>query len=152
MNVNNQCSHLIIFTSLSLLYCNHSCNPSVRFQVSCPRDQWRAEALRDIKAGDVLEFFYPSTEWNMSQPFDCSCGSKVISSCWRDALTPDWLHDLPLLNDVDLLEANFGCKAYSIKNIEDFCRQWAYQKIKSSAWWCPLKGAFIVVLKSNVSV
>jgi hypothetical protein len=25
----------------------------------------------------VLEFFYPSTEWNMSQPFDCSCGAKV---------------------------------------------------------------------------
>ncbi|UZJ53945.1 hypothetical protein CBS101457_003265 [Exobasidium rhododendri] len=59
-----------------LLYCNHSCSPSVRFNISCPRNQWRAEALRDIQAGDILEFFYPSTEWNMSQPFDCSCGSK----------------------------------------------------------------------------
>ncbi|PWN94018.1 hypothetical protein FA10DRAFT_264613 [Acaromyces ingoldii] len=59
-----------------LLYCNHSCSPSVHFNVSGPANTWRAEALRDIHEGDVLEFFYPSTEWDMSQPFACSCGAK----------------------------------------------------------------------------
>lgn len=44
---------------------------------SADRSEWRAEALRDIKEGDVLEFFYPSTEWDMAQPFECSCGAKV---------------------------------------------------------------------------
>lgn len=60
-----------------LLYCNHSCNPTVHFNVSStnPAD-WHAQALRDISQGEVLEFFYPSTEWDMSQPFDCSCGAQ----------------------------------------------------------------------------
>jgi hypothetical protein len=33
-------------------------------------------ALIDLKAGDELNFFYPSTEWEMSQPFPCWCGSR----------------------------------------------------------------------------
>lgn len=49
----------------------------MHFDISGDRKTWKAVALRDIKAGDVLEFFYPSTEWNMAQPFDCSCGAKV---------------------------------------------------------------------------
>jgi hypothetical protein len=31
---------------------------------------------RGLKAGEELTFFYPSTEWNMNQGFDCFCGSK----------------------------------------------------------------------------
>lgn len=30
-----------------------------------------------LKEGDELTFFYPSTEWDMAQPFDCLCGSGV---------------------------------------------------------------------------
>lgn len=30
-----------------------------------------------IKAGDELSFFYPSTEWNMAQGFDCFCGTPT---------------------------------------------------------------------------
>ena len=29
-----------------------------------------------LKEGDELSFFYPSTEWDMAQPFDCLCGAK----------------------------------------------------------------------------
>ncbi len=40
-------------------------------------------ALRDIAQGEALAFFYPSTEWEMAQAFDCWCGSlnclKTIS-------------------------------------------------------------------------
>jgi hypothetical protein len=33
-------------------------------------------ALRDIAPEEELRFFYPSAEWDMDQPFQCSCGSK----------------------------------------------------------------------------
>ena len=29
-----------------------------------------------LKAGDELTFFYPSTEYDMAQPFKCRCGEK----------------------------------------------------------------------------
>ena len=32
---------------------------------------------RDLKEGDVLSFFYPSTEWHMVQPFECFCGEAA---------------------------------------------------------------------------
>ncbi len=31
---------------------------------------------RDLKVGDELTFFYPSTEWDMAQPFRCECGAE----------------------------------------------------------------------------
>jgi hypothetical protein len=33
--------------------------------------------LRPIQAGDEFTFFYPSTEWNMSQPFVCNCKTEA---------------------------------------------------------------------------
>ena len=33
-------------------------------------------ALKDLKAGDEITFFYPSTEYTMAQPFPCWCGAK----------------------------------------------------------------------------
>ena len=36
----------------------------------------RVSAERDLKEGDELTFFYPSTEWHMAQPFECLCGNK----------------------------------------------------------------------------
>ncbi|KAI1910259.1 hypothetical protein LOZ12_002052 [Ophidiomyces ophidiicola] len=71
-----------------LLYCNHSCDPNVRFVtstlVSSPKLELEAPvagvlevwSLRDIPAGEELRFFYPSTEWEMSQPFRCCCGTE----------------------------------------------------------------------------
>ena len=85
-----------------LQYVNHSCDPNVSFDMS----QLALVALKDLKAGDELTYFYPSTELTMAQPFDCACGSpKCVghvsgaSSMSRDvlaryALSPfirDWL-------------------------------------------------------------
>ena len=31
-------------------------------------------ALREIEYDEEMTFFYPSTEWQMTQPFNCYCG------------------------------------------------------------------------------
>lgn len=61
-----------------LVFCNHSCNPSLEFDMS--RFEVRVSRARDLKIGDALTFWYPSTEWDMAQPFDCTCGTE---SCKR---------------------------------------------------------------------
>jgi SET domain len=57
-----------------LQYINHSCEPNVLFNT----DTMQLEALKDISAGEELRFFYPATEWDMAQPFECLCET---SSC-----------------------------------------------------------------------
>ncbi|VDB85019.1 unnamed protein product [Peniophora sp. CBMAI 1063] len=60
-----------------LVYVNHSCDPNTAFDLSSPdRSQWNLRALKSIKEGEQLTFFYPSTEWAMDQPFDCRCGAS----------------------------------------------------------------------------
>lgn len=54
-----------------LQYINHSCNPNVFFDTT----QMQLIALKEIQPGDELMFFYPSSEWQMTQPFDCFCGT-----------------------------------------------------------------------------
>ncbi|MBP6431725.1 MAG: SET domain-containing protein-lysine N-methyltransferase [Ferruginibacter sp.] len=54
-----------------LQYINHSCNPSVFFDTTT----MQLIALQDLNEGDEFTFFYPSTEWDMAQPFVCNCGS-----------------------------------------------------------------------------
>ncbi|KAJ7281935.1 hypothetical protein C8J57DRAFT_1298947 [Mycena rebaudengoi] len=59
------------------LYVNHSCEPNIAFDLSSGDPmEWHIRALKDINAGDPLTFFYPSTEWEMAQAFDCQCGAK----------------------------------------------------------------------------
>ncbi len=53
-------------------YINHSCEPNVFFNTST----MELVTLKEIAPGDELTFFYPSTEWDMAQPFVCNCGSK----------------------------------------------------------------------------
>ena len=53
-----------------LQYINHSCAPNVFFDTS----SMQLICLQPLRAGDELTFFYPSTEWEMSQPFVCNCG------------------------------------------------------------------------------
>ncbi len=55
-----------------LQYINHSCNPNVFFNTT----SMELVALKEIQPGDELLFFYPSTEWDMVQPFDCYCNSS----------------------------------------------------------------------------
>jgi hypothetical protein len=31
---------------------------------------------RELKKGDALSFFYPSTEWDMDRGFGCLCGEE----------------------------------------------------------------------------
>ncbi len=54
-----------------LQYINHSCAPNVFFNT----DTMELMALKELQPGDELTFFYPSTEWDMSQPFVCNCKS-----------------------------------------------------------------------------
>lgn len=57
----------------NLVFCNHSCDPSVVFDTS------KLEVRvgdRPLKRGQDLTFFYPSTEWDMTQPFQCNCGAS----------------------------------------------------------------------------
>ena len=54
-----------------LRYLNHSCAPSVLVDT----ERLEVVAARDLAAGDELTFFYPSTEWEMAQPFACQCGA-----------------------------------------------------------------------------
>ncbi|KAJ5223901.1 hypothetical protein N7468_008443 [Penicillium chermesinum] len=89
-----------------LVFCNHSCAPSLVFDMS--RMEVRVIDERPLKAGDALTFFYPSTEWDMDQPFHCTCGAEECRG-WisgakdmpRDVLKQYWLnpHIAALLNE-----------------------------------------------------
>ena len=53
-----------------LQYINHSCNPNVFFDTRT----MQLVALKELRPGEEMTFFYPSTEWKMTQPFQCYCG------------------------------------------------------------------------------
>lgn len=55
-----------------LVFCNHSCDPSVVFDTS--KLEVRA-GEKGLKKGQDMTFFYPSSEWDMQQPFQCNCGT-----------------------------------------------------------------------------
>jgi SET domain len=54
-----------------LQYINHGCDPNVFFNTTT----MQLVALRTLQADEEMMFFYPSTEWRMTQSFDCYCGS-----------------------------------------------------------------------------
>lgn len=62
----------IILKPQFLQYINHSCDPNVFFDTST----FKLVCLKPIQAGEEMRFFYPSTEWDMAQPFVCNCGSS----------------------------------------------------------------------------
>jgi hypothetical protein len=49
---------------------NHSCRPNTVLDT----ETRQVMACRAIAAGEMLTFFYPSTEWHMDRPFVCQCG------------------------------------------------------------------------------
>ncbi|PVH83830.1 hypothetical protein DL98DRAFT_104568 [Cadophora sp. DSE1049] len=59
-----------------LVYINHSCEPSLTFDLS-PTSLGIFAGPKGLKPGDELTFFYPSTEWDMAQGFDCFCGAET---------------------------------------------------------------------------
>lgn len=54
-----------------LRHLNHACRPNTVLDTGSRS----VSASRDIAAGEMLTFFYPSTEWEMSRPFLCQCGA-----------------------------------------------------------------------------
>ncbi|CAK7209520.1 hypothetical protein SCUCBS95973_000468 [Sporothrix curviconia] len=79
-----------------LLYINHSCEPSLLFDTSS-RNVWVGP--KGLRVGDELTFFYPSTEWDMAQPFTCFCGTPSCRgriagarNMSRDQLAGLWLN------------------------------------------------------------
>lgn len=69
IQINN---HESIEESSHIAHMNHSCVPNVLIDIS----QMELRAIRDIEPGEELTFFYPSTEWDISTPFQCLCGSS----------------------------------------------------------------------------
>ena len=69
-SVESPCGRHIDLNS-DLFYGNHSCRPTLEFDVA--QMEVRVSRHRDLGVGDVLSFFYPSTEWLMVQPFACFC-------------------------------------------------------------------------------
>jgi hypothetical protein len=55
-----------------LQYINHSCDPNVFFDTTTKE----VTVLKPIEIGEEVTFFYPSTEWSMSQAFECLCKSE----------------------------------------------------------------------------
>ncbi|KAI4664215.1 uncharacterized protein J4E79_003717 [Alternaria viburni] len=69
---------LHIELNCDLVYINHSCKPSLVFDMQ----RWEvrvSEQGEGLKEGDELTFFYPSTEWSMAQPFECLCKTEVCA-------------------------------------------------------------------------
>jgi hypothetical protein len=62
----------ITLQPLFLQYINHSCEPNVFFNTTT----MQLTALKEINKDEEFTFFYPSTEWQMIQPFNCYCGSR----------------------------------------------------------------------------
>ena len=70
-----------------LQYINHSCEPNVFFDTTL----MEVIALKELKPGDEMTFFYPSSEWKMARSFDCYCGSPKCIKKIRGAayLSPE---------------------------------------------------------------
>jgi hypothetical protein len=54
-----------------LQYINHSCDPNVFFNTTT----MQLVALKELQPEEEMTFFYPSTEWKMTQSFNCYCGN-----------------------------------------------------------------------------
>lgn len=71
-----------------LQYTNHSCSPNVFYNTTT----MQLIAIEEIKIGDEICFFYPSTEIDMAQPFICGCGSHCCLKEIKGAMHLDGEH------------------------------------------------------------
>ena len=86
----------IILAPEFLQYINHSCDPNVFFNTTT----MELVALKSIAPGDEFTFFYPSTEWDMAEPFECLCGSAHCLGIIKGAKDiPDEILDTYQLTD-----------------------------------------------------
>ncbi|KAJ7258175.1 hypothetical protein C8J57DRAFT_968808, partial [Mycena rebaudengoi] len=58
-----------------VVFANHSCALNTALNISSPvRDEWCLLALRDIRRGEEITWFHPSTEWDAWRGgFACQC-------------------------------------------------------------------------------
>jgi len=89
-----------------LQYINHSCSPNVFFNTTT----MELVCLQSMQPGDEFTFFYPSTEWEMAQPFVCNCGSAAC---------------LQLINGA----SHLSVETLSKYKLTDFIRQQVRQKL-----------------------
>ena len=89
-----------------LQYINHSCSPNAFFNTTT----MELVCLQPLQPGDEFTFFYPSTEWEMSQPFVCNCGSAAC---------------LQLINGA----SHLSVETLSKYKLTDFIRQQVRQKL-----------------------
>lgn len=61
----------ILLSPEPLWYINHSCAPNLFFDT----ESMELLVISPVGPGEELRFFYPSTEWQMAEPFDCDCGA-----------------------------------------------------------------------------
>lgn len=54
-----------------LQFTNHSCEPNTFFDTRTGE----VIAIRNIQVNEEITFFYPATEWSMTQPFKCCCNT-----------------------------------------------------------------------------
>jgi hypothetical protein len=52
---------------------NHSCDPNSFFDTTTQQ----FISVKPIQEGEEFTFFYPSSEWDMDQAFQCNCGSTT---------------------------------------------------------------------------
>lgn len=86
----------IILSPTFVQYINHHCDPNCFFDTST----MQLVAVKNINTGDEFGFFYPSTEWNMQQPFSCHCGAANCLGEIRGALhlSPEQANQYRLTN------------------------------------------------------
>ena len=89
-----------------LQYINHSCSPTIFFNTT----SMELVCLKAMQPGDEFTFFYPSTEWEMAQPFVCNCGSAAC---------------LQLINGA----SHLSVETLSKYKLTDFIRQQVKQKL-----------------------
>ncbi len=93
---------------------NHSCDPNVFFDVKTKE----LIALKEIHTGDELTFFYPSTEWDMIQPFLCFCSNSNCIGTIDGAnyLSIDILEKYRLSNHIFYLKKSCPCSSGNLFN------------------------------------
>lgn len=67
----NEKEHIVLSPDY-LKYMNHSCDPNCYIDI----DHFQLIAIKPISKGDEFSFFYPSTEWDMAEPFHCHCNTN----------------------------------------------------------------------------
>lgn len=98
-------SHITLMPEF-LQYINHSCAPNVFFNTTT----MELVCLQPLQPGDEFTFFYPSTEWEMVQPFVCNCGNAAC---------------LQLINGA----SHLSVETLSKYKLTDFIRQQVKQKL-----------------------